>query len=193
MILERYLSLKRAATVNKLISPGHRSGRILDIGCGEHPGFLISTDFNEKYGIDRLVKDEVPDNAGKWKIFIKNCDIQKDGMGSFPDGYFDVVTMLAVIEHLDPQGLPAMIKEINRVLKTSGIFILTTPAPWANFIMQVLSKLKLINTQLFEEHKMLYHNSDLLSVLTKGGFQKENIKFGKFEIFINTWSSAVKT
>ncbi|MDP2947815.1 MAG: hypothetical protein Q8N88_06895, partial [Nanoarchaeota archaeon] len=51
-LLEKYLAKKRAHMANKLIPESLRRGRILDVGCGETPFFLLNTKFNEKYGID---------------------------------------------------------------------------------------------------------------------------------------------
>lgn len=191
-MLEKLLSKKRTTVVNKLISSHHRKGRILDIGCGEYPYFLINTRFHEKYGIDRLANDGVLNNQKKESIFIKKYDIEKNGLEFFGNEYFDVVTMLAVFEHLDTGSLPYIIKEIKRVLKFNGAFILTTPAAWSNGILKVLSRLKLINTMLFEEHKEFYDEKKISLALVEGGFSKENIKFGNFELFMNIWSMAIR-
>lgn len=190
-MLERFLSGERAKIADKLISSQHRKGRLLDIGCGEHPLFLINMEFNEKYGIDRMAKEGVINNKGE-NIILKRCDIQKDTLGSFEEGYFDVVTMLAVFEHLEPGILVELIKEIRRVLKVNGVFILTTPTPWGDVVLKTLSKLRLINTVLFEEHKAVYDTERISSIITKGGFLKEDISFGYFELFMNIWSSATK-
>ena len=77
-MLEKFLSRARAKIANNLISAQHRKGRILDIGCGEYPHFLINIEFNEKYGIDRLVKDGVFNYKGNERIILKKCDIKKD-------------------------------------------------------------------------------------------------------------------
>ena len=191
-MLERFLSDKRAKIADKLVSPQHRKGRILDIGCGEYPLFLINIKFNERYGIDRMVKDGIFNNQDKEKIILKRYDIQKDILRSFEEGYFDVVTMLAVFEHLEPEILVGLVKEIRRVLKVNGVFILTTPAPWSDVILKTLSKWRLINTALFEEHKAVYDTERISSIITKGGFLKEDIRFGYFELFVNIWSSATK-
>lgn len=192
-MLEKILSKIRSKVANNLIPPDHRKGRILDIGCGERLYFLINTKFHEKYGIDRLIDDKaVLCNQKEENIFIKRYDVEKNGLELFRDEYFDVVTMLAVFEHFDTVKLPYIIKEIKRVLKSNGIFILTTPAGWSNGILGVLSKLKLVNTVLFEEHKVLYDKKKILSVLIEGGFLKENIKLGNFELFMNIWSTAIK-
>ena len=191
-MLEGFLSDKRAKIADKLISSQHRKGRILDIGCGEHPFFLINIEFNEKHGIDRMVKDEVINNKGKEKIILKRCDIQRDTLRFFEEGYFDVVTMLAVFEHLEPEILVGLVEEIKRVLKVNGVFILTTPTPWGDVFLKALSKLRLINTALFEEHKVVYDTERASLIITKGGFLKEDIRFGYFELFMNIWSSATK-
>src|SRR3989338_3038093 len=112
-MLEKFLSRERAKIADKLISARHRKGRILDIGCGEYPHFLVNIDFNEKYGIDRLVKEEVFNNKNNKKIILKKCDIQKDALRSFKEGSFDVITMLAVFEHLEPQILVGLVEEIR--------------------------------------------------------------------------------
>jgi len=192
-MLEKFLSRKRSAVANKLIPHRYRNGRILDIGCGEYPYFLINTQFQEKYGMDRLVDGKgILSGQKKDNIFIKNCDIEEKSLELFDSEYFDVVTMLAVFEHIETERLPYIIKEIKRVLKFNGIFILTTPAAWADGILKILSGLKLVNPVMIEEHKALYDKKNILSVLMKNGFSKENIRFGNFELFINIWAAAIK-
>lgn len=46
----------------------------------------------------------------------------------FPDGYFDVVVMSEVLEHLDEEGFEATLVEVRRVLRPGGRFIGTVPA-----------------------------------------------------------------
>ncbi|MBT3293019.1 methyltransferase domain-containing protein [Candidatus Peregrinibacteria bacterium] len=54
--------------------------------------------------------------------------IQGDAMHPpFPDNSFDIVTATAVIEHVESPL--EMIKEVNRILRPGGIFIITTPDP----------------------------------------------------------------
>ena len=51
-LLEKFLGQQRTKKANALIPDKLRSGRILDIGSGTTPFFLINTQFNEKFGID---------------------------------------------------------------------------------------------------------------------------------------------
>jgi len=88
---------------NKLIPDSARKGRILDIGCGSYPFFLINTKFREKHGIDPFVK--LSKSYGK--ITLKKQDLEEKPRTSYPDNYFDVVAMLAVFEHLQQKKLTA--------------------------------------------------------------------------------------
>ena len=84
-----------------LIPAESRKGRLLDLGCGEHHRFLKSTVFAEKYGLDRLA----PRNGQELDAVLVtrlDCDIETVDRLPFEDEYFDLVTMLAVFEHIDP-------------------------------------------------------------------------------------------
>jgi SAM-dependent methyltransferase len=94
--------------------------RILDLGCG--PGYN-SADFHrlypqaELYGVDLF--DRGPDG-----IDYRRVDLN-DGELPFDDGFFDIITMTHVIEHLDhPNRLG---KAIHRVLRPEGGFYVETP------------------------------------------------------------------
>lgn len=187
-MLENILSKQRIKIADRLIPLEHRNGRILDIGCGEVPGFLLKTRFREKHGIDRLFKD----NIAYKDISIKNAEITKETLMFFNDGYFDVITMLAVFEHLEPDALPMIIKEIQRILRPGGIFIMTTPAPWVEMILHCLAKLRMVSPEMIKEHKGLYSIEDILTILGRAGFLKSSIKFGHFELYMNNWVMAAK-
>ena len=189
--LESFLSKKRANTVNKLIPVSHRSGRILDIGCGTYPFFLLNTDFAEKYGIERIATQEI-DQLNKQKIYIKSYDIEQEATIPYDDNYFDVLTMLAVFEHITINNLSKVLSEIHRVLKPGGKYIITTPTPVADVILTIMAKFKLISADLFGEHQDVYTHKKVASLLQSAGFQKEKISFGSFEIYMNLWIMATK-
>src|SRR2546423_15607544 len=54
-LLEGFLARQRVRRANSLIPESARAGRVLDIGCGTYPLFLLSTAFHERYGLDRSV------------------------------------------------------------------------------------------------------------------------------------------
>ena len=187
-LLEGFLAKKRAQKANSFISKDFRKGRVLDIGCGSYPYFLINTDFNEKYGIDPSLKlSEIIDN----KLNLRTIDITKT-RPPFSDNYFDVVTMLAVFEHLDNDKLVPILKEIKRVLKKEGLLFITTPAPWADKLLHFMARTGLISKEEIHEHKTHYTRTKIEDIINKAGFKKEKIKNGYFELGFNMWFTAVK-
>src|SRR5262245_23900900 len=93
--LEYWLAQQRAQMADQLIDQGHRSGRILDIGCGRFPYFLAHVNMAERIGIDRGVGEAAP---GRADIKLYDLDVTQTKALPFDDTSFDVVSMLAVIE-----------------------------------------------------------------------------------------------
>ena len=79
---------------------------LLDIGCGTHAAFLhtVSPYIKQGYGIDSKVED-----SQTKKLQISNLNF-KDKL-PFQDSYFNVVTMLAVLEHIENER--EILKEIK--------------------------------------------------------------------------------
>lgn len=187
-LLEKFLAKKRAAMANKLIPSESRTGRILDIGCGTTPFFLLHTEFNEKFGVDPAVGLSYVAE----KITLIHFDVEDGGKFSFEDNFFDVVTMLAVFEHIEKDKLAGVMKEIKRVLKLGGAFIMTTPCPGTHPLLWLMARLRLVSGEELEEHKDAYGPRDIAFYLAEGGFEKEKMKFGYFEFFLNNWATAEK-
>ncbi|UCD66496.1 MAG: class I SAM-dependent methyltransferase [Deltaproteobacteria bacterium] len=116
--------------------------RLLDIGCGD--GYFIKRlKIKERYGLDKLLGDEVKDKL------------------NFPDSFFDYVTMLAVIEHIDEPAV--LFKEIHRVLKPNGKFVFTTPKKQAELLFRLYAK------NIDEEHES-YFDHDKVKELARDMF-----------------------
>lgn len=186
-LLEGFLARRRVAKANRLIPEAARDGRVLDIGCGSHPLFLLQTKFAEKHGLDR-----VPSALREDGIQLQHHDVTANAKLPFDDAHFEVVTMLAVFEHLDRPTMAALAKEIFRVLRPGGCYILTTPAAWTNPILQALSRLRLVSEEEIDEHESLYGMPEIRRILTAAGFSEDGIEAGHFELGLNTWTRAVK-
>jgi predicted SAM-dependent methyltransferase len=100
--------------------------------------------------------------------------------------------MLAVFEHIEYDKLSFVLKEVRRVLKKDGIFIITTPAPWADKFLHIMARFRLISSEEIHEHKHNHSKEKIEDILSKAGFDKRKIKSGFFEIYMNMWFSASK-
>jgi SAM-dependent methyltransferase len=189
--LETFLARKRSETADKLIPYSLRRGRILDVGCGTFPFFLRNTEFDQKYAIDKIAEAD-QQSFLNYGIKIMRHDIEKEEVLPFENEYFDVVSMLAVFEHIEPAKLDGILKEIYRVLKSRGIYVLTTPAPWTNNLLKIMATLNLVSKVEIEEHKAAYDPRRVSTLLQGASFSEDKIKHGYFEVFMNIWVTATK-
>lgn len=192
-VLENYLTKKRTRQANALIPHSFRQGRLLDIGCGRYPYFLLNTEFNEKYGLDQ--SSEITHSLTSTShpsIHLRKWDFGHKTALPFGSDYFDVVTMLAVFEHIETTQTSQLAGEIHRVLKKGGVFIITTPAAWAKPLLHLLAWLRLVSPVEVYDHKQTYSHKKITRILEDSGFKKENITLGYFEIFLNIWGKVRK-
>lgn len=151
--LDRFLQKYRIRKAAPYIGPGKS---VLDIGC--HDGSLfreLGARISRGVGIDYLHDPSWPE-GGFQRI-----------VGSFPDDApqgeeFEVITMLAVLEHVPADRVAALPGQIARCLKPGGLLIITMPSPVVDNILAVLKYLRLIDGMSLEEH----HGLTLASVLT---------------------------
>lgn len=190
--LDLYLARKRCKMAARRLREVQHRNRILDIGCGTYPLFLTQIDFVEKYGVDQHISSEVQESAMRKGIALSEIDLQKDTVLPWENDSFDVVSMLAVFEHIEPANLPFLLAEIYRVLKPQGRYIITTPAPWADGVLRYMAKLKIISPVEIADHRGAYDHRDLKTYLAKAGFDEDKMKFGYFELFLNLWACADK-
>lgn len=187
-LLEGLLTRWRAQKANALIPAESRTGRILDIGCGAYPYFLVHTEFSEKFGIDQIINP----NKSVTGISLVDLDLEVEPSTPYNDEYFDVVTMLAVFEHIKLNELINILREIRRILKPEGRLILTTPAAWSGPVLDIMAQLRLVSSDEIEEHEKTYSVKEIKDILVRGGFLPANIKTGYFEGFFGIWASVVK-
>ncbi len=183
--LEKFLARQRSRQANSLIPESARKGRVLDIGCGSHPLFLLNTRFAERYGLDRVPSNDFNEQG----ITLINHDIEMKRL-PFEDDFFDVVTMLAVFEHLETPMLRSILTEIRRVLRPGGSYVMTTPAHWTGGILQLMARLKLVSNVEIDEHKGTYSHQQIASFLAAAGFDPSLTRQGSFEGGLNLWAVA---
>jgi len=191
-LLEQRLAQVRTAQANRLIPEAARKGRLLDVGCGSYPYFLTHTEFAEKYGLDQVVDDAAVARFREQGIALVTYDAEDRDTLPFESGHFDVVTMLAVFEHIERAPLVRLIREIHRVLKPGGHYILTTPAAWADPLLRCCVLVGLVSREEIDEHQDRYTHAKVRALLEEGGFDPAHVRSGYFGCFLNLWIAAAK-
>ena len=99
--------------------------KILDFGCGK--GFfvkhLLKKGYRNTFGIDpskKLLDGVIQHNS--------NFKLMNSSSIPFPDNDFDIVFCSGVLHHIAWVNLINVMNEVNRVLKSGGIFIYAEPS-----------------------------------------------------------------
>lgn len=171
------------ARINKALSKMSFGGVIIDIGCNDPPKLLNTVSYKMEYCIGI---DEVVSYSKKGNIEIFHQKIKKEI--KIKSNTADVITMLAVLEHLrHPKDI---LKECYRVLKKNGTLIITVPAPKSEIILGLLSRLRLIKSEMIDQHENYFTKEDLKALLTNAGF--DEFEVNTFELGFNILVKATK-
>jgi len=189
-LLEPFLATMRTRRANRLIPAKLRNGRILDIGCGSFPYFLAHTAFQEKFAVDQLAMHE--QTASQLRIQFHNLNLNEKPKLPFEKDFFDVVTLLAVVEHLNPDSMAVLFGETHRVLRPGGMVIMTTPAAWSDGLLKLMARLSLVSPEEIHEHAFAYTLPLIGWHFGQAGFGMDKVSFGYFELMLNMWATAQK-
>ena len=138
---------------------------ICDLGCGANPvllKYLSVVEAGRFVGMDNLVS-----NSFCGKIELRQADLNKMPL-SMDDEEFDLITMLAVLEHLDEYS--DVINECFRGLKRGGRIILTTPSPRSKPLLEFLANLRIISYAGIYDHKKYFKKEEIFGLLQQHGF-----------------------
>lgn len=177
--LDRFIQRLRIDQAIKWIPNG---SRVLDVGC--HNGALferLGERIEAGIGLDPELGG--PLEVGRARLIP----------GSFPDALeplatdpFDVITLLAVLEHIPDGQKGAVAGDCHRLLRPGGRVVLTIPSAHVDKILVVLLALRLIDGMSLEEH----HGFDPLStpaIFAGQGFEPEaaqRFQFGLNHLFV---------
>jgi SAM-dependent methyltransferase len=156
--------------------------RLLDVGCGWEARLLkgIGPRLELGIGIDR--KAPVIDDG---RIRTLQCDLEAP-LPFSPDS-FDVVTMLAVLEHLE--RAMDVLAEVHRVLKSGGSLVLTVPSHAAKPVLEFLAfRLGVVSPEEIADHKRYWNRPELAAAATQSGFELAaheyfQLGFNNFAVF----------
>lgn len=159
--LLRRLRIKRVSPTLKRY-PGCQ---LLDIGCGWDAKFLRSVEPYIAYGCGMDFKA-----PGITTEKLQTLEITLDKTLPFKDESFDVVTMLAVLEHLEHHI--EIVEEVFRVLRPKGALIVTVPSHRAKPVLEFLAyRLGIVSKQEIMDHKRYFGRDDLIFLFQTTGFR----------------------
>jgi SAM-dependent methyltransferase len=134
------------------------SGNLMDFGCGTKPYQSFFSKVSNYVGVDYKIEGR--------EEYQKAVDVFYDGKTiPFENNSFDSILCTEVLEHVF--NINELLREFNRVLKTNGTALITTPFMW-------------------EEHEMPYDfarytTPALKSLYSKNGFEiVNNFKTGNY-------------
>lgn len=136
--------------------------KVLDVGCGS--GLMLNAleDVGQAHGMD------MSDDAINFSKEIFDGSVEQGYLPDnvpYEDNYFDLITALDVIEHIDDDI--ASLTVMRNLLTSQGKIIITVPAYmflWSSF-------------DEMNEHKRRYTLSELKTKLVQAGFTIEKISY----------------
>jgi 2-polyprenyl-3-methyl-5-hydroxy-6-metoxy-1,4-benzoquinol methylase len=141
--LDLYLRDQRFLKAKPFIRQGDT---VLDIGCEDGALFeSLRGTIKHGVGIDPVLPQK------------QETDLYTLLPGMFPEALpegskYDVITMLAVLEHIPPQEQARLAQLCSDHLNAAGRVIITVPSPRVDQILHVLQALRLVEAETLHEH-----------------------------------------
>lgn len=141
--LDRELQRQRITKALPFIRPG---SAVVDVGCHEGAFFEAARDrVSRGVGIDVERPEQWVGDPFELRV------------GRLPDlleagESYDAIVALAVVEHVPPDELQAWGEAVPKLLVPGGRFIVTTPSPMVDHILDLLIKLRLLDGMDTEAH-----------------------------------------
>ena len=161
------------------VAPFFREGqRILDIGSADGGMFRWLTNKKIAFsgiGLEPEIRTDIEtetykiigDKFPSMKIFGQR---------------FDLITALAVLEHIPELRLDEFAKACNEHLKPKGFLVMTVPSSWVDYIIKPLIWLKLMDGNRADQHHG-YDSVLTVPLFSKNGFVLE--RHSTFQIGLN--------
>lgn len=177
----------------ELIDKYFKGGKILDVGANPfHITYCLKNLGYDVVGLD-LKPYKFNKFINKYKFPIEKCNIELKKF-PFKDNSFDFIIFLEIFEHLRINPIFTL-KEINRVLKSNGILLLTTPNLYAihkifmfnlgrsfNDAYDQFDKLK---TYGYVGHIREYSTKEVKKFLENTGFKVSDMTYQNYYSFFN--------
>jgi 2-polyprenyl-3-methyl-5-hydroxy-6-metoxy-1,4-benzoquinol methylase len=148
--------LRQAAKYVKL------SDNVLDLACDE--GALLEyLPTNIHYiGIDISERAIAQAQVKYPQHTFRVADLTKPNVEMLGNDQFNVIVMLAFLEHVKNPG--ELLKSYAPHLKTNGVIVVTTPAPFGRFFHDVGAKIGLFSKNAAQEHEIFLNYQMLADI-----------------------------
>ena len=141
--IDRAIRARRLRQVRRFLPAG---AKVLDVGC--YDGALFSAFGNrlaEGVGVDPMLQRS--GQRGRFRFIADGFPTAAIGSENF-----DVITLLAVLEHVPALELPVWRDACARLLAPAGVIVATVPSPRVDDVLHVLMRLRLIAGMSVHEH-----------------------------------------
>jgi len=159
----RYRLMRRTQEILSVLEEfGDHTQDIIDLGTADA---RMLDSIQKRYPQARCVGIEYsPDLVELAKARFPRLEIIQGDVHEvdFPDSSFDIAVATAVIEHIS--DIDRFMLEIKRILKPCGIFILTTPDPFWEYLAVLVGHLK------EDGHNTLMDLKELCGLTERHGF-----------------------
>lgn len=146
----------------------HVRGDVLELGCGTGRLYRECRGAVGRYvGID-VSKHAVEEAQRTFPDaqFLRR-DIDRETLGF--ENEFDIVLMVALIEHVFNQGF--VLQQSFRALRPGGSVVLTTPTPFGNDIVhRIGARIGLFHSGAMDDHIVIYNKLRLGNAAREFGF-----------------------
>ena len=181
--LEKLLRRWRLRRVEPYLPDG---GTLLDLGCGWEAALLRHAAPRLRLGFGLDPKAEPHDLPENVRVVRHRLE---DVPWPLPEERVDAVSLLAVLEHLEPETANVVLDEVRRVLRPGGRLLLTVPTPRGKPVLELLAfGLGVVNPEEIRDHKLYYDRRRLAAVLAARGFAVE--RYVAFQLGCNSFCVA---
>jgi SAM-dependent methyltransferase len=171
--VDNYLRDARVKRALRWIPAG---SRVLDVGCFDGRLFdRLGSRLAFGVGVDTAIEEPV--RADRYELIA----------GAFPlvrpdDGPFDVVTFLAVLEHVPSGEIDRWAQMCRALLVPGGRVVATVPSPAVDRILDVAIRLRIMDGMEADQHHGVAPD-DIVGAFRRAGF--EVITTQRFQVGLN--------